>query len=151
LIVCASPSVDVRNGDADRMLRHLAHEIVHCCVAEVSGSTKELGDGNVGRRVPAWLDEGLAELVAIEVADRFDILRSAEQQVASFRPGWTEDDVSRALDELDSSQRSRAFAWAVLRVKERVATIGLAAFFASLSGSESVPGTFAVTARTGRS
>jgi hypothetical protein len=130
LIVCASPRVDVRNGDRDRMLRHIAHEITHCFVAEVSGSTKELGDRDVGRRVPAWLDEGLAELVSLAVSGRED---GAASQAPAVVPCWSEDDVNARLDALDSPDRTAAFAWATARVRAMAARVGIAGLFASLS------------------
>lgn len=130
LIVCASPRVDAQNGDRDRMLRHIAHEITHCFVAEVSGSTKELGDGNEGRRVPAWLDEGLAELVSLAVSGRED---GAASHVPAVVPGWNEYDVNARLEALDALDRPLAFAWATERVRSMAARVGIAPLFASLS------------------
>lgn len=132
LIVCGSPSIAPRNGDAGRMFRHLAHEIVHAFVAEVSGSVKELGDCNVGRRVPAWLDEGLAELVSLTVSGRDpkDLL-----EVPEAVAGWTESDVNERLDALDSGERELAFAWALGRVQAMTRDVGIAGLFASLRGS----------------
>jgi hypothetical protein len=129
LIVCASPSVDDRNGDAGRMFRHLAHEVVHACVAEVSGSTKELGDGNAGRRVPPWLDEGLAELVSLTVSGR---LWASASAAGATLPAWSEDDANARLDALDAPDRAPAFAWALARVREMAARTGIAGLFASL-------------------
>jgi hypothetical protein len=130
LIVCASPAVDAMNGDAGRMLRQISHEITHCAVAEISHSCKELGDGNVGRRVPAWLDEGLAVMVANEVGRRSP---QPQAQGVPFATEWTEDEANRALDDLNSPRRSEAFAWAVSRVRDLCADGGMAALFTSLA------------------
>jgi hypothetical protein len=51
LVALHAPATDPANRDPRRMLRLLCHELVHVCVAEVTGSRKRLGDGDVDLRV----------------------------------------------------------------------------------------------------
>jgi hypothetical protein len=109
--------------------RHVCHELGHVFVAERTGSVKELGDGSVGMRIPAWADEGFAECLAALAADRPDVIERARARTAS---GLTDEDLTRAFRDLSSPQRPLAFAVATLRMWEAVATRGIAAVFATL-------------------
>ncbi len=108
LISMHSARVDSRNGDAHHMLRHLCHEVAHVCAAEKSGSLKRLGDGNEGMRVASWVDEGVAEKVAAEVADRPDVIKRAFALDTKPRPPIEE--LDEILNDLNDTRREWAFA-----------------------------------------
>jgi hypothetical protein len=133
LIVCTSPSAYPKNGDPRRMLRVLAHEIVHCFNHEASRSTKILGDGNRDRHIPSWLDEGLAEVVAARVTARPELIDCHLQRGQAPEQSWNDDRLNQALDTLDSQERGTAFALAVRRVLELAKEHeSLAAFYGRL-------------------
>jgi hypothetical protein len=98
LIAWQSPVADPRNGDPERMRRHLAHELAHVFTAERTGSVKSLGDGDRGMRIAPWIDEGFAVVVAATVTDKPDLIDAALEVTGSCR-------VLRAC-----SQRSRTAA-----------------------------------------
>jgi ferredoxin len=115
LIVCQSPNVDHRNGDWPRMRRHLAHEIAHVMLADLTGSTRRLGDDGRSMRVRAWFDEGFAEVAAAVVCGRPDIIE--QYPAATSQAAWSEDELDAALDDIGSPARPAAFVEAVRRVQ----------------------------------
>lgn len=66
LVVVQSAEADPRNADPARMRGILVHEIAHQLVAEKTGSTKLLGDGNRFMNISTWLSEGFAELLRFQ-------------------------------------------------------------------------------------
>jgi hypothetical protein len=133
LIVCTSPSACTKNGDPRRMLRVLAHEIVHSFNAEASGSTKILGDGHRDRHIPSWLDEGLATIVMARVAGRPELIDCHLQRGQPPEQSWDDDRLNLALDTLDCPERGNAFALAVRRTLDLAKEHeSLAAFYLSL-------------------
>ena len=115
LIVCQSPKVDPRNGDWPRMRRHLAHEVAHVMLADLTGGTRKIGDGGHSLRIRSWFDEGFAEVAAAVVCARPDII---ERYLATpSETAWSEDELDAALDDIGSPRRPAAFAEAVRRVQ----------------------------------
>jgi len=117
LIVCQSPQADPRNGDWRRMQRHLAHELAHVMLADLTGGASSLGDGGRLIRVRPWFDEGFAEVAAAFVCARRDIIESYE--AASPGDPWDEEELDGALTDIASPRRSEAFAEAVRRIHVR--------------------------------
>jgi hypothetical protein len=114
LIVCQSPEVDPQNGDWRRMRRHLAHEVAHVMLADLTGGRRILGDGGRSIRVRPWFDEGFAEVVAAAVCARPDII---EQYLAAPSDGTrSEDELDSALNDIGSPRRPAAFAESVRRI-----------------------------------
>lgn len=130
LVALQAPSVDPRNGDAQRMRRHLCHELGHLFAAERTGSVKRLGDGNRGLRLASWVDEGFAENVAAAAAQRPDIIDAALQRAATATP--SEERLVAAFDDLGSPDRDAAFAIATARIWRAVQAHGLRCVFDSL-------------------
>jgi hypothetical protein len=114
------------------MRRILVHEIAHQLVMERTGSRKTLGDGNRHMRVPPWLDEGMAELLAETAGGRPQRLEDALATLRSCPPRVTLGAVDDALVGLDSPARSEAFALATGAVVHLVQRRGLRAVFHDL-------------------
>ena len=136
-VVMRSPRLHALNAYPDRMLRHLCHELSHVCCAERTGSTKSLGDGNVGMRFPVWVDEGFAECVSARVANRPEIITRAlsECPEATVEPRLLRE-LNVNLAELDSSERERAFSVATAIVWRAVERHGLSRVFNELQSPE---------------
>lgn len=113
VIVFQSPAIDQMNGDPKRMLRHLAHEVVHALVAEVTHSEKLLGDDNNDMRIKPWQDEGLAEVVAALVSDRREIIEASIQSAAlrnsTESDGFSLGKLDEQLVDIHSPERGDAF------------------------------------------
>ena len=132
LVVVQSGTVHSLNADRTRMLRVLVHELTHLFVLEVSDSTKLLGDANAGRSVPAWLDEGLAEVcscLAVGAASKLDVVID---RASAIPMPMTFSEVSLRLDELDSTARQDAFVQATATAWHLVRARGTAAVFRCL-------------------
>jgi len=132
LIVIQSPAADRRNGDPDRMLRILAHEICHQYAAEVSGSQKILGDGNREMRIRAWLNEGLAEVVGNLAGERGTTLAEVSTRWRRDELPMTFAGLDRHLDDFQSPQRARAFDHATAAVHALAGQRPLRELFAEL-------------------
>jgi hypothetical protein len=113
LVALHAPETDPANRDPRRMVRHLCHEIAHVCTAEVTGSLKRLGDGNAHMKVEPWVDEGIAECVAVLAADQPDVIERAAAQSAGR---MTLHEMNAAFRDLNSSDRTTAFANATMAV-----------------------------------
>jgi len=109
LLMIHSPITDPLNADRTRMLRVLVHEIVHQLVAERSGSTKILGDGNRNMRVSTWITEGIAEYVGILATGELSRLEAMQGQFSTAREYFTFRTLSNCLDGLDHPARKSAF------------------------------------------
>jgi len=118
LIVWHSGEGAPESSDAGRMLRHLAHEISHGFVAEITDSLKTLGDSNREVHVEPWIDEGFAECVAARVSGRDDIVITAQKALAT-NPGVSTNDLNKDLCDLNSPGRGEAFKYATALVLER--------------------------------
>lgn len=113
LIAVHAPETHPANRDAERMLRHLCHEIAHVCTAEVTGSLKRLGDRDAHLNVEPWVDEGIAECVAAVAADQPEVIeRAASRAVGRM----SADEMNAAFRDLDSPDRTAAFAHATMAV-----------------------------------
>jgi hypothetical protein len=118
LVVVQSPAADPQNADTIHMMGTLVHEIAHQFVAEKTGSTKRLGDGDRSMHVLAWLNGGLAELLRctfLKDAARMDAALR-ESRNASDRLTWRE--IGRLLDDLADQRRADAFVRATEAVAE---------------------------------
>jgi hypothetical protein len=129
LIVVQSPRADPRNGDADRMMRILAHEITHPCVLEATGSLKRLGDGNRSLAVSAWLNEGPAEVVGHLAASQEVRLAEIRREAPSAARRLRGLEIDSLLDDLASPHRSDAFVMATAAVWGLAAEGGHATLF----------------------
>ena len=109
LIAIQSPEANRRNGDSDRMKRILAHEMAHQFVSEISNSKKVLGDGNVNRIVPAWLDEGFAVVVSRLVWNDITPLKESIELFNNCTELMTFGELNWHLDDLWSKLRDKAF------------------------------------------
>ena len=136
-VVMHSPRLHALNGNSDRMLRHLCHEISHMCCAERTGSKKRLRDGDVGMRFPAWVDEGFAECVSAQVANRPEIITRAlsECPEPAVEPQLLRE-LNVNLADLDSPERERAFSVATAIVWRAVERHGLSRVFNELQHPE---------------
>jgi hypothetical protein len=132
LIVVQSSNVDPRNGDRDRMLRIVAHEITHQFVFEATGSRKILGDENRDVRVPAWLNEGLAEVAGYLAVGNENALAEIERRCESMPRQLNSAEIDRALDDFSSPYRPDAFAAATAAVWGHVRRYGIAWVFKHL-------------------
>ncbi|MEN6369039.1 MAG: hypothetical protein ABFD77_04985 [Thermotogota bacterium] len=109
LVVVQSASVDSRNADPDRMRGILVHEMAHQLIAERTGSTKLLGDGNRCVNVSTWLNEGLAELLRFQFLHDAARIEGALGEFERARDILTWRDVDGLLDDLDADRRAEAF------------------------------------------
>jgi len=129
LIIVHSPGIDPLNADVDRMRRLFAHEVVHLLVAETTGSTKVLGDGNANMHVSAWLNEGLAEVVSFRSIDadvRLGAIIRGYLHAKTYYPFGV---LSQWLDDLNSDSRSLAFAHVLAAVELLCQRYGIHAVF----------------------
>lgn len=134
VIVAHSPRIDPRNGDRERMLRHLCHEVSHVVAAERTGSTKRLGDGNTRMRMRPWVDEGFAVCVAAQAAGQPEALERVLGRNDAV--ALSMDEIDQELCALHSSRRSEAFAAATARVWAAVQRQGYEFVFAHLDRPE---------------
>ena len=144
LVIVQSARCNVRNADPDRMLRLLAHELTHAFAAEKTGSTKRLGDGQMGMNLSSWLNEGLAEVVSLTVTGFVEQVQRAEQV---FRAGLEHPPfgiLSHRLDSLDDPLRGTAFETVTGAVSLLCSTLTPAGLFTRLV---QVDGTCSVTTR----
>lgn len=109
LIVVQSVRCNARNGDPDRMLCLLAHELTHAFAAEKTGSTKHLGDGQIGMKLSSWLNEGLAEVVSLLSTGSLERAQHAEHVFRTEHEHPSFGTLSHRLDSLDDPLRGDAF------------------------------------------
>jgi len=128
LVIVHSPSINKANADSARMSRILIHELCHVYLAEHSGATKILGDGNEGKAVHSWFDEGFAEYMALTLTGDSHRLENAFN-VAERTAPMTDAQLNQALDNLDSELRLTAFAVAVSRVAAMAQKTGIRSVF----------------------
>lgn len=131
MLVLLGPNVDPRNGDRRRMHRHICHELAHVFAAERTGSVKHLGDGDRGMRLASWVNEGFAENVAATAAERPDIIEAAVQRCSGL--AMSSEAMDAAFADLESAQRSLAFAFATARVWRAVHRHGYPYVFENLA------------------
>ncbi len=132
VVTVHSALLDPLNGDALRMRRLIAHEVTHQAIAELTGSTKVLGDGNRGMHVSTWLNEGLAEMVgwlAVDAGGRLSGLRRRFEKAPEHFSFGT---LSARLDDLDHPARASAFDHVTAAVCVLSEDIGLRSLFAQL-------------------
>ncbi len=132
LIIVQSPGADARNGDQTRMKRVIAHEITHHLAAEITGSRKTLGDGNVNKYIPAWLDEGLAEVVCKTVCGLNADLSEAAIHFQQCTHPMTFSQMNLHLDDLVSDLRQIAFSYSTAAVYTLVRKRGIRDVFRNL-------------------
>jgi hypothetical protein len=132
VVIVHSEAIDPRNGDPERMMRLLAHEMTHQFVAESTGSIKVLGDENRGMRVSSWINEGLAELVGLTAISGQDRLDEALRRFAVADEYFTFNRLSDHLDSLNDAGRSVAFDHATAAVYLLAQMGGIAGIFADL-------------------
>lgn len=131
VIAVQSAATHHSNADVTRMRRHLCHELGHVFVALRTGSTKRLGDGDVGMRLSSWVNEGFAVCLGAVVADDLgpiDRALAREEKSLSVPA-----DLDATLNDINSDQRSAAFAISTARVWRAIQSRGLREGFENLT------------------
>jgi hypothetical protein len=134
LIALQAPGIDARNGDRQRLRRHVCHELSHVFSAERTGSVKRLGDDDRGMRLSSWVDEGFAENVAASAAARPDVIEAALK--SSAVANLSDDQLAVAFRDLNSADRGSAFATATTRIWRALQAHGFEFVFENLSRPE---------------
>lgn len=140
VVIVHSEALDSRNGDDVRMRRLLTHEVMHQATAEVTGSTKSLGDGNRGMGISTWLNEGMAETAGLLATDAQQRLADTTFCFTAAHEHVTFGELSRILDELDHPARSVAFDHVTAAVFMLSEPAGMDAMLADIPGIDAAFG-----------
>lgn len=131
MVVLQSPDIDKKNHQAQRMLRHITHEITHLLLYDKTGSEKVLGDGNINLNLPSWFSEGFAEVIALNVSNQ-PLPAPMQNESIDFEK------MNNDLDDLCAENRSNAFKMATSVVYEFIIEHGIQFVFDNI-GSLTTP------------